>query len=267
MTSHLDRHTAPARRIQEPPFRLNFLRSFGARGVRYVLMLVGVIAFSAPRLAAQEAEKPAPKPKKEEKEKDGKVYLLKSEKFFDEWKYFTADENIKREQNWELITEMEGGKEFKILKCTGKPFGYLRSKEKFENCEIGLEWRYPKAENGNSGILVFIDGKDQIWPTSIQVQLHQPHAGRVFAMQGAKCEPAELPGRMPAKPANEWNTCKITCRDGTISLMMNGQNLGEVKSCMPAKGYIALQSEGAEVHFRRIWKRPLKKEKEKQTEK
>ena len=211
------------------------------------LSLAGVVAW------AQEPSK-----KTEKDPKDGKIYLLKSKDFFKKWTHYSAEEGTKREDMFKLVPLKEADKEELILQCTGKPFGYLRSMEAFDDCEFGLEWKFPKAENGNSGILVFTDGKDGIWPMSIQIQLHSPQAGRVFPMEGAKCA-TELPGKMLTKPVNKWNRCKITCREGTIEVVMNGQNLGQVRGCMPNKGFIALQSEGHEVHFRNIWKRKLKK--------
>ncbi len=252
--SHLQRLKPAQNRVRISRVRPRARRGNADRFRQPWLLWLVLMSLAAAAAIAQET----PEPKKKESAEDGKVYLLKSEKFWEQWIYYSAEESVKREENWEVITEKVEDQDEKILKCTGKPYGYLRSKEQIENCEIGLEWRYPKAEDGNSGVLVFIEGKDQIWPTSIQIQLHQPQAGRVFAMEGAKCEPAELPGKMLARPVNEWNSCKITCRAGTVSLVMNGQNMGEVKGCIPAKGFIALQSEGAEVHFRRIWKKPIK---------
>ena len=178
----------------------------------------------------------------------------------EQWIYYSAEEGAKLEDTWDIVLEKTGTETEeteKILRCSGKPFGYLRTKDVYENCEISLEWRFPKDANGNSGVLVFLDGKDEIWPKSIQVQFHVPMVGGVFPMKDAKCD-QPLPGKMLSKAPNEWNKCVVTCRDGTISLKINGEDFGVVKGCMPAKGFIALQSEGAEVHFRRIYKTPLK---------
>jgi hypothetical protein len=45
--------------------------------------------------------------------------------------------------------------------------------------------------------------------------------------------------------------------DGKLSVVINGKKAGEVTGCMPRKGAIALQSEGAEIHFRNVWVREM----------
>src|SRR5262249_30417194 len=41
-------------------------------------------------------------------------------------------------------------------------------------------------------------------------------------------------------------------RDGAIKLHVNGKEVSGVHDCTPSKGYIALQSEGSECHFKNI---------------
>lgn len=53
-------------------------------------------------------------------------------------------------------------------------------------------------------------------------------------------------------PVGKWHQCVLTCRSGNISVMINGAKLGEVTGCDPSKGAIALQSEGSEIHFRKL---------------
>lgn len=213
--------------------------------------------------SAQETKKHDGKKKHEPKAEK----LLDSPKFFEAWKFFSAKEGEKRENVWKIVKEKFNGKEESVLVCVGKPFGYLRTIKEYENYEFSLEWKFPTDANGNSGILVHTDKKnDKVWPKSIQVQFHGPKAGSVFPIEGAKTENV-LEAMMNAKP-NEWNRCVVTCRKGTISVQMGkaGKKLlkvGEVTGCMPAKGCIALQSEGSEVHFRRITLRKLPKTEEK----
>lgn len=224
--------------------------------VRPQLFVAALLAVMAGRLmvVAQEEGVPTSPPTPNE---EPRVFLLEAPTFFESWDFYSAEEGAKRDETWRIVPEKIDDVTEKVLVCTGKPFGYLRSKEVYANCQFGLQWRFPKDENGNSGVLVYGVGKDEIWPKSIQVQFHRPKVGGVFPMKDATCDP-QLPGKMLEKPASEWNTCVITCKDGTIALEINGEDFGIVKGCMPDKGFIALQSEGAEVHFRQIWKRPLK---------
>ena len=135
----------------------------------------------------------------------------------------------------------------------GKPFGYIRTAAEYDNYEFGLQWRYVDDPNSNSGILLHTSKeKDRIWPKSIQIQLHRPKAGSVFPTSEAQAD-----NRLDVKdlelPLMEWNTCVVASLDGKISLTINDKKIGEVTGCVPSKGAIALQSEGAEIHFQKLW--------------
>ena len=143
-----------------------------------------------------------------------------------------------------------------MLICRGKPFGYIRTKKTYKNYELRLEWRYPKDPNSNSGVLVHTGKEDKIWPNAIQVQLHGPTAGSIFPSGDSKSE-NKLMVRDLSKPAGQWNTCLITAKDGRVTVVINGKKSGEVTGCKPSMGSILLQSEGAEVHFRKLILKPL----------
>ena len=59
------------------------------------------------------------------------------------------------------------------------------------------------------------------------------------------------------KPAGEWNTLEVECRGDTISVTLNGTLVNRVTRVKPARGKIQLQSEGAEIFFRRVDLYPL----------
>jgi len=117
-----------------------------------------------------------------------------------------------------------------------------------------MEWMYPNDPNANSGILLFTTEPDKVWPKAFQVQLHRPEAGKVFPTPGSGAKSANT--LSPATPLNlpvgKWHKCVVICRQGTISVMINGVKLGEVNGCNPSRGAIALQSEGSEIHFRNL---------------
>ena len=139
------------------------------------------------------------------------------------------------------------------------PEGYLRTDIDFDDFEMGLEWMYPTDENGNSGVLLNMALKDKIWPDSIQLQLHRPTAGSIFPSGEGKSENT-LELRDRSVDLNKWNTCRITSRGAKLTVEVNGKKVGEVRGCIPSRGRIALQSEGSEIHFRKIWIRKLKPE-------
>jgi hypothetical protein len=197
-------------------------------------------------------KKTADKPEvKETKPKARSLFV--PEQFPKGWFFYGGVENQKLESTWKTAKDAETGET--ILQCLGKPYGYLRTLEEFDNYEFGLKWRFPSDPNGNSGILLHTED-DRIWPKSIQVQLHRPKAGSVFPSGEAKSD-NQLAAKDLSKPLNQWNECVVRCIDGTISLEINKKKVGEVTGCKPNKGKIALQSEGSEIHFREIWIRKL----------
>ncbi|MCA9036604.1 MAG: DUF1080 domain-containing protein [Planctomycetaceae bacterium] len=162
------------------------------------------------------------------------------------WKCYSADSKATMEEVWR-VTENSGDP---MLVCAGQPKGFLYSTETYSDFELTLEWRFPTDANGNSGVLVYLQDEPRIWPTSMQIQFHQPKAGSVFPSGDAKSantSDADLAG-----PVNTWNTCRIVSKGGRLSVEVNGKKAGETTGAVPSNGAIALQSEGAEVHFRRI---------------
>lgn len=64
-------------------------------------------------------------------------------------------------------------------------------------------------------------------------------------------------GRDVEKPAGEWNRIEAICEGDTITILVNGYlvNVGTKSSL--TRGKITFQSEGAEIHIRKIEVRPL----------
>jgi hypothetical protein len=54
------------------------------------------------------------------------------------------------------------------------------------------------------------------------------------------------------KPIGEWNQYEIQVNGNHFKLFVNGKLVNEGKNGELSKGKIALQSEGAEIHFRNI---------------
>jgi hypothetical protein len=191
----------------------------------------------------------------QDSESDAVEYPFSAKDFPKGWVATSADPKADVAATWHL--QPDPAPRENVLICTGKPDGYLRTEKAYENFELGLEWKYASDPNGNSGILLFVTDKDLIWPKSLQIQLHRPTAGSVIPHGGAKAANM-LTAKDLSKPLPEWNSCHITCDRGKITVVLNGQKVGEVTGCMPSRGAIGLQSEGSEIHFRRLWIKPLK---------
>jgi hypothetical protein len=162
-----------------------------------------------------------------------------------------------------------------MIICTGFPTGVLRTDRHYENFELELEWRHMKP-GGNAGLFVWshpITAPGVPFTRSIEVQIldgrnsetYTSH-GDVFAIHGAVLTPdrphprgsmRSLPSEWRAKPSPEWNHYRVVCNDGVIKLSVNGKEVSGGSQCKPRKGYICLESEGSEVHFRNIRIREL----------
>ena len=155
-----------------------------------------------------------------------------------------------------------------ILLCKGQPAGYIYTKDEFANFVLRLEWRWSPVtkQAGNSGVLLRVIGKDKVWPDCIEAQLQSGNAGDFwnigeFPMQ---TDPVRLNGRntkkthFAEKPIGEWNEYEIFVNHGDIVLYVNGELVNNAWDVKEIAGRIALQSEGAEIHFRNMRVAPVK---------
>ena len=156
------------------------------------------------------------------------------------------------------------------LRCTGKPTGLLRTKKMYENFIVDFSWRHME-DGGNAGFFVWADPLPATggpFTRGIEVQVCNlgngswfTSHGDIFPIWGARMTPDpsyRISGSrsMPkedafhANPTGEWNHYRITCLDGAITLEVNGRQVTAGADCSPRKGYLCLESEGGEVHFR-----------------
>ncbi len=162
-----------------------------------------------------------------------------------------------------------------VLFCTGKPIGEIRTAKMYQNFVMELEWRH-MVPRGNAGIFVWADditSRGVPFHRGIEVQVlendygnsqgHTTH-GDIFPIHGATMTPINgrggsraFPTENRSKPSPEWNHYRIECRDGEISLAVNGEIVTRGKDCVPRKGYICLESEGGVVQYRNVQIREL----------
>ena len=161
--------------------------------------------------------------------------------------------------------------------CTGKPIGVMRSEKQYENFLIHVEWRH-MAAGGNSGLFVWSDAvanEQKRLPKGIEVQMLDlewvelnklkdgslpPIAyvhGEVFGV-GVEIVPDNPRGKRSksienlCKGKGEWNTYDVVCVDGTVKLSVNGKFVNGIAKSAVKKGYLCLESEGSEIHFRNL---------------
>lgn len=154
-----------------------------------------------------------------------------------------------------------------VLICEGNPVGYIRTQQKYMSFELELEWRFePTKGAGNSGVLLRVVGEDQVWPKSIEAQLHSENAGDIWNIGEfpMHADAARTDGRRTVKlhptnekPLGEWNQYSIRLDGGKLELRVNGLLQNTATDCQQVEGFIGLQSEGAHIEFRNIRIRPL----------
>lgn len=151
-----------------------------------------------------------------------------------------------------------------VIAAAGLPVGFLATTATYANYRLHAEWRWPGKPN-NSGVLVHISSgpKDRVWPACYQIQTKIKSVGDVLPMAGATfAEPlTSAPGTTATKahlaadsekPAGEWNTCDITCRGGTIEVVINGVLQNRVSGCSLQAGKIGFQFEGTPFELRHV---------------
>jgi len=82
--------------------------------------------------------------------------------------------------------------------------------------------------------------------------------GELFGANGLKTTPDNPRGSRSKSIENrclgkgQWNTYDVVCVDGVVKLSVNGKFVNGVSQASVKKGYLCLESEGAEIHFRNI---------------
>ena len=130
---------------------------------------------------------------------------------------------------------------------------------------------------GNSGFFVWADPIPAVgtgYTRGIEVQvlvnltyknkkgeITATSQGDLFSIWGATCMPDRphpdgwarcLPSENYTKGEQEWNHYRVEGNDGRITLTVNGHEVSGVSKCNPRKGYLALESEGSECHFKNL---------------
>jgi hypothetical protein len=162
-----------------------------------------------------------------------------------------------------------------MIIISGVPTGYMRTDQMHENFILECDWRHMQR-GGNSGVFIWGDGvpaKGTGYTRGIEVQVldegFNPKGknvwytcqGDIFPIWGATMTPwgrisnggkgdRSFPIEDRTKSSPEWNHYHIECNAGEIHHSINGKEVTVAKDCVPRKGFIALESEGSECHFK-----------------
>lgn len=163
------------------------------------------------------------------------------------------------------------------LVCNGWPIGVVRSEKMYQNFILHVEWRHME-KGGNSGIFVWCDARPEEHnrlPSGVEVQMLEldwvnqnkrdgetpPIAyvhGELFGAGKVTTVPDNPRGVRSKSIENrclgvgEWNRYTVVCVDGTIKLSVNGKFVNGLRESSTRKGYLCLESEGAQIELRNL---------------
>jgi Domain of Unknown Function (DUF1080) len=156
----------------------------------------------------------------------------------------------------------------KTIHVLGKEFGYLSTTAEYDNFHLTAEFkwgekRFPPREKAkrDSGILYRfpLGQEDKVWPRSIECQIQEGDCGDFWPIGGATIVGDGVTQtryfqkkRDAEKPTGEWNKIEIIADGGKCSHLVNGVLVNEATEASVTKGKILLQSEGAEVFYRKV---------------
>jgi hypothetical protein len=177
-----------------------------------------------------------------------------------------------------------------VIECTGRPVGVIKSKKRYRNLELVIEWRHLRS-GGNSGIFFWATAeslaalKDKPGlPHGIEVQVldlgyaeqYEKSSGKkadwftshgdVFPVGPVKMTPfppvsprgdRSFPRKRLSRGVNEWNHYYVRAIDGEVRLWVNGEEVSGGTGCLPDAGFLCLESEGSPIEFRNLRIREL----------
>jgi hypothetical protein len=168
-----------------------------------------------------------------------------------------------------------------MLVSLGRPGGHLITDSIYQDYRLTVEYRFA-GRPGNCGVLVFASTPRALYkmfPKSVEVQMMHQNAGDFWCIvedievpdmetrRGPKAEWGITEGKQrriknltdsSEKPLGEWNTMVIECAGNSIKVWVNGDMVNHGTNATASKGQIALQAEGSEVEFRKVFLQKLK---------
>ncbi|MGZ8525138.1 MAG: 3-keto-disaccharide hydrolase [Chitinophagaceae bacterium] len=170
----------------------------------------------------------------------------------------------------EKVFTVENG----LLHISGKEFGYICTEKTFKDFHMAVEFKwglkkYPPRDadttKRDNGICFFVplSEKDIVWPKSIECQVQEGDVGDFWmidsttvVIDGKRTEPNNYTRAKKKKdgekPNGEWNLVEVIVNKGQITYIVNGIVVNEASSPSLSEGKIIIQSEGAEIYYRKI---------------
>ena len=161
-----------------------------------------------------------------------------------------------------------------LLHISGKEFGYICTEKTYKDFHLVVEFKWGEKKfpprdadttKRDNGICFYVPltEKDFVWPKSIECQIQEGDVGDIWlidsttvVIDGKITEPKDY-NRVKKikdgeKPKGEWNLVEVNVKKGHITYIVNGIVVNEATSPSLNEGKIIIQSEGAEIYYRKI---------------
>ena len=149
------------------------------------------------------------------------------------------------------------------LKCSGKPKGYLYSKQPYQNFTLRVDYRFPRPDNlkdeakfkGNTGFLIYVTGEHKLWPMCLEVQGKHVQMAAIKENGGAepvKAEDDDTARQQARKPVGQWNSLEVVSKDGALAVSLNGTSISKCEPDFLSEGLIGIQAEDHPFEVRRL---------------
>jgi hypothetical protein len=189
---------------------------------------------------------------------------LFNRKNLDGWYSFLK--NNGKNNDPDTVFSVSGG----LLHITGKEFGYIVTEKSYINFHLVAEFKwgekkYPPREDKprDNGILYYVVPEDKVWPKAIECQVQEGDCGDFWlidsvtiVMDGIRTLPTKntriIKKKDNEKPTGEWNRIEVIAKDGKVTHIVNGVVVNEAEDASLRSGRIIIQSEGAEIWYRKI---------------
>ena len=161
-----------------------------------------------------------------------------------------------------------------LLHISGKEFGYISTEKTFKNFHLAVEFKWGEKKfpprdadttKRDNGICFYVplNEVDFVWPKSIECQIQEGDVGDIWlidsttvVIDGKQTRPNNYTRAKKKtdneKPTGEWNLVEVIVNRDQIVYKVNGKVVNEARSPSLNEGKILIQSEGAEIYYRKI---------------
>lgn len=161
-----------------------------------------------------------------------------------------------------------------MLHISGKEFGYIATEKIYSNFKLVAEFKwgikkYPPRDadsiKRDNGICFYfpVNERDTVWPKSIECQVQEGDVGDLWLIDsttvkinGERTKPNNytrvIKKADAENPTGEWNRVEVIANKGKLTYIVNGKVVNAFEDPSEQKGKILIQSEGAEIYYRKI---------------